>query len=247
MPSDPRYMRAVVTSRRDVTADLWVIRLRPESRLAFQPGQYVAAGLEGSEGMVERPYSIASSPEEEELEFFLELVPGGKLSPRLYTIGPKDEIYLRRTAKGLFRWDEASGNRNHFLVATVTGVAPFISMVRQRSRAKAPGEERVILVQSASLSMELGYREELAGYARELPWFRYVPVVSRIWLDGEWQGERGRAEDVIRKYLDAAGWNASNTTAYLCGHPGMIANARGVLERAGFSSKSIRQEMFWVR
>ena len=81
--------------------------------------------------MVERPYSVASSPDEPELEFFLELVPGGELTPQLYQVPVGGEVYLRRMAKGRFLYDSKGNHPNHFMVATVTGVAPYVSMVRE--------------------------------------------------------------------------------------------------------------------
>jgi ferredoxin--NADP+ reductase len=74
----------------------------------------------------------------------------------------------------------------------------------------------------------------------------YVPTVSRPWEDPAWKGEVGRAEDVLRKYLDARGMDATNTTVYLCGHPQMIENAKGLLQRRGFPKESLREEVYWV-
>lgn len=242
-------MPAVVTERRDLTGDLWIVRIRPDEPLKFRAGQYVSIGLPSEEKMIERPYSIVSSPDEPELEIFFELVPHGELTPRLYEIRPGDTVYLRRAAKGLFVYDHAAGHKHHFMVATVTGVAPYLSTVRQfvaqaRQGATIPGN--ITVIEAASLSAELGYDEEFAAYAREFEWLHYIPTVSRVWLDQAWTGERGRAEDVLRKHLDAAGCDLADTTAYLCGHPQMVANGQGILERAGIPKKSIKSELFWV-
>jgi len=79
-----------------------------------------------------------------------------------------------------------------------------------------------------------------------VPWLRYVPTVSRPWDNPGWTGEVGRAEDVIRKYLDQWGLSGSDTTAYLCGHPKMIELGIGILKRRGFSNTAIRSEVYWV-
>jgi ferredoxin/flavodoxin---NADP+ reductase len=242
-------MRAVVTERRDLTGDLWIVRLRPDDRLAFRAGQYVSIGLPGQDKLIERPYSIVSSPEEPELEFFFELVPHGELTPRLYEVGTGGEVYLRRAAKGLFLYDHAGAHKHHFMVATVTGVAPYASIVRQfvaNARKGAAVPAHITVLEAASLSAELGYDAEFAEYAREFEWLDYIPTVSRPWVDTAWTGERGRAEDVLRKHLDAAGCDPADTTAYLCGHPQMVANGQGILARAGIPAKSIKSELFWV-
>lgn len=247
---DSKYLRAVVTTRRELTPELWIVRIQPEEPLNFEAGQYVTIGLPGAERMVERPYSVVSAPHEPELEFFLELVPEGQLTPQLYDVPVGGEVHLRRAAKGRLLFDEASGRPNHLMVATVTGVAPYISMVRRfvsDARQNLPVRYRIAVLEAASTSSELGYDDELAEYAAGHDWFRYIPTVSRIWLDAAWTGERGRAEDIIRKYIDAMQWTGADTTAYLCGNPVMVDNVRGVLIRAGFSKESIKEELFWVQ
>ena len=81
--------------------------------------------------------------------------------------------------------------------------------------------------------------------AQEFDWFTYVPTVSRPWEDPEWRGERGRVEDVMRKYADAAGMRPGYGGVFLCGHPGMISGARAIMRRAGFDNKAIREEQYW--
>jgi ferredoxin--NADP+ reductase len=244
-----KHVPAVVTLRRDISADLWIVRLRTEEKIVFRPGQYVTVGLPGPERLIERPYSVASSPREDELEFFLELVPGGHLTPHLYDIAVGGEVEVRRLAKGLFVFDAQSGRRNHFMIATVTGVAPFVSMLREfasRQDDGAPLPYRIALLHGASVSRELGYCDELSAYARRYSWFTYIPAISRAWLDPGWGGELGRVEDVARKHIDALGFAAADTTAYACGNPGMIENVKGILERAGFPRTSVKQEVYWV-
>ena len=61
----------------------------------------------------------------------------------------------------------------------------------------------------------------------------------------EWKGERGRVDDLIRKYADTLELTQKTTTAYLCGNAGMIVNARGILRRCGFEQTSIKEETYW--
>lgn len=249
MTPGPKHVPGIVTSRRDISSDLWVVRVRPEEPVPFVPGQYVTVGLPDGTRLVERPYSVASSPRAEELEFFLELVPGGHLSPHLYDVPVGGEVLLRRLTKGLFVFDRKSGHPNHFMIATVTGVAPFLSMVRDFSEREAAGETipwQIVLLEAASVSRELGYCEELSSLARRHSWFRYIPTISRIWLDPAWSGELGRAEDVARKYLDTMGLTPADTTVYACGNPNMIENVKGVFQRAGFPKEFFKQEVYWV-
>jgi ferredoxin--NADP+ reductase len=246
--TDAAHMAATVESRREVTPALCIVRLIPEERLLFAAGQYVTIGLPEGSRIVERPYSMVSSPREPGLEFFVELVPGGKLTPALCDMPAGSRVFLRRLAKGRFLFDRQSGHAKHFMVASVTGIAPFVSMVREFIETEAQGgamRQAVTLLHSASMPDEFGYLEELRGYAARHAWLQYVPTVSRIWLAPEWRGEAGRSEDVLRKYLDAQGCSPADTTVYLCGNPNMIENARGILIRAGFGKDSIKEEEYW--
>jgi ferredoxin--NADP+ reductase len=239
---ESRHAAAQITSIRPVTPELAIWRVRPEAKIPFQPGQYVAMGLPVGGRMVERPYSICSAPDEPELEFFLERVEGGSLTPRLFDMQEGDVVYVRRSPKGRFLLENAT--RDHLMIASVTGAAPFVSMLRDLSR-NGVGDRRVMLLQSASLPSELGYDAELAALSRVQPWFEYVPTVSRPWLAPEWQGERGRAEDVVRKHADRAGFRPETATVYCCGNPQMIRNVQSVMQRAGFPLGAIREEMYW--
>lgn len=246
IPSSASHIHAIVTARRDLTADLRIVRIRAECPVAFKPGQYVTVGLPVNARFVERPYSVASSPAEPELEFFLESVAGGKLSPHLCETPVGGEVWLRRAAKGRFVLDRESGRPNHFMAATVTGVAPFVSMLRSFALQSGPrGPDRIALLYAASFARELGFREELTSLAACASWFSYVPTISRAWLDPAWQGERGRIEDVARKHLDALRFDIPATTVYLCGNPYMIRAVKGVMERAGFDKTQVKEEIYW--
>jgi ferredoxin--NADP+ reductase len=243
-----KHLKATVTRRVEITSHLWIVRVRPDVKVSFLPGQYFTIGLPTESKLIERPYSVASSPGDPELEFFLQVVPEGKLSPQLHEIPVGGEVYLRPAAKGRFTFDEQSGRLNHFMVATVTGLAPYLSIVRHlisREKSGEPMPYRIAILHSASTSAELAYDEELAGYAGQKAWLEYIPTISRIWVDQGWQGERGRVEDVARKHLDSLGFDASSTTVYLCGNPNMIRIMDGILERSGFEKGSVKRELYW--
>src|SRR6185503_16169232 len=116
-----------------------------------------------------------------QLEFFIELVPEGELTPRLHTLNVGDTLSIRRAAKGRFLHDVMTGTTDHLFLCTVTGVAPFVSLVRTLVRdwraGTFTGDRRLFLIQGASRSSDLGYREELEAIAAEMPWLTYVPTV----------------------------------------------------------------------
>src|SRR6201998_2792613 len=129
-PSTDKSYSARILERRDLSYDLWIIHVDPGGEYRYRPGQYATLGVVTPEKHYERAYSIASAPHEKLMEFFIELVPHGELTPRLFSRNVGDEIPLRKVAKGRFTFDTASGRMNHLLIATVTGVAPFVSYAR---------------------------------------------------------------------------------------------------------------------
>ena len=246
---DPeKYAAATVVSRRDPAPDLWIIRIRTETELPYKPGQYVTLGLQSNGKVIERPYSICSSPLEDEIELFIERVPDGELSDPLFAIGVGGALIVRRRTKGLFLREAPLIDEPHLFVATVTGIAPFVSLLRTLASKARAGEWSpvpIVTLQGAARSAELGYADELVALAEEFSWFTYVPTVSRPWEDPEWRGEWGRVEDVMRKYADQAGMRPGSGGIFLCGHPGMISGARAIMRRAGFDNKAIREEQYW--
>jgi ferredoxin/flavodoxin---NADP+ reductase len=247
---DDKFYRAKILKRWDVASDLWMIKVNPGGAFNFKPGQYATLAVQTEVKRIERAYSIVSSPLENEIEFFFELVPQGELTPKLYKLQEGDDVLMRKAAKGLFTLDQKSGRTNHFLVSTVTGVAPFVSyvrtMYRQWKEGSLQGEHKLFILNGASRSWELGYYEELKKFSEEVPWLKYAATVSRPWDDSNWSGEMGRVDDVMRKYSDMWGLDGTNSVAYLCGHPDMIENGKSMLKRIGFTKEHLKEEVYWI-
>lgn len=249
--STDKHYQARILERRDLSPDLWILRVDPGGPFKFLAGQYATLGVDHDGKRTERAYSIVSSPYEQALEFFLELVPHGDLTPSLFRLNAGDALLCRKIAKGRFTLDLRSGRTQHLLVSTVTGIAPFVSYVRTLYRdwksgdSPMPGARKLYCLQGASRSWEFGYREEMERYAAEAPWFNYAPTVSRPWEDASWKGETGRVDDLLRKYMDSWGLRPEITTAYLCGHPNMVENSRGILERAGWKRDALFEEVYF--
>lgn len=247
------YLRATITRRHDVTHDLAVFWLRPERPVPFEAGQYVTLALPGADGRpVRRAYSVLSAPHEAQLELFIERVEGGALTPNLFNLPQGADVGLRPRAAGHFVRDPA--RHRHVCACTVTGIAPFLSMLRHHAAARAAGaeppRERFLVLYGASHADELGpYADELRRLQDTPdgePWLLAVPTLSRPWANPGWMGERGRVGDVLRKYLDATGWPPETVAGYACGNPQMVANVRGLLARAGLDPAHIHDELYYT-
>jgi ferredoxin--NADP+ reductase len=248
--SDGKFYSARILERRDLSEDLWVIRVDPGGEYTYRAGQYATLGVITPEKRFERAYSIVSAPHEKLLEFFIELVPQGEVTPRLHELRVDDLFSLRKTAKGNFTLDLSDERTNHLLIATVTGIAPFVSYVRSLQHewecTKENRAQKLFILEGASRSWELGYSAELEKAAGEVPWLNYVATVSRPKEDKGWNGEIGRVDDVIRKYTDFWNLTPENSKVYLCGHPGMIENAKGIVKRRGWPDGAVKAEAFFV-
>jgi len=239
---------ATIVRRQNFTADLFVLWLRPLHPLSFTAGQYITIGIGG----IERPYSIVSAPYEELIELFIERVPpehGGTLTPILHGLRVGDLVTMRPTAKGVFTLQPTV--HHHVMVATVTGIAPYVSMIRQAAHqhARAAGVEadlRFYVLHGASFADEFVYDRELRRLSEDDPLFiQYVASISRPSAErnAPWRGTVGRVNEILERHL--ARWTPpkGDTTIYLCGHPGMIADLEARLIPQGWS---IAQEQYWV-
>ena len=86
----------------------------------------------------------------------------------------------------------------------------------------------------------------MKAIADRCDWLEIIGTVSRPWEDKDWNGEVGRVEDVLRKYLDKFNLTAANTTVYMCGNPQMIENSKGIMKRKGFEKDFMKEEVYWV-
>ena len=123
-----RFTTCELVRREELTEDLIKFWIKPAQPFAFKPGQYCTIGVNG----IERPYSFVSSPDEKEIELFIEVVPvaeGGHLTPLLDHLEVGAEMTLRPRAKGIFVLQAQF--KHHIFVGTVTGVVPYLSILRK--------------------------------------------------------------------------------------------------------------------
>ena len=167
---------------------------------------------------------------------------GGHLTPLLYALQAGDKLTIRPRAKGIFIFN--SNFKNHLLVATVTGVVPYISFIRDYLHRGETGH-RFFVLEGASYDDEFGYDDELSRYAAEYPDIvTFIPTVSRPneERNSNWQGEKGRVNAIVEEQVERLGLDAADTLIYACGHPGMIEDVKARLIPKGFT---VDEERFW--
>jgi ferredoxin--NADP+ reductase len=216
--------------------------------LRFESGHFVMVGLLVDDRPLLRAYSIASAHYEEHLEFFSIKVQDGPLTSRLQHLKPGDDVLVGRKPTGTLVLTDLLPGRNLYLFATGTGLAPFMSLIRDPDVYER--FEKVVLVHGVRKVDELAYADLIA---HELPrhdhlgeqvrdQLVYYPTVTR-----EPFRNQGRLPDLIAngKLCSDIGLpqiDPASDRAMICGGPAMLKDMRGVLDEAGFAiSKGIGQ------
>jgi ferredoxin--NADP+ reductase len=248
-PLAPQYNVRLVR-RIDQTDDLAYFWVRAEGEpIAFEPGQYLTIGVLADGKLVQRPYSVASAPRAagtDGYEFYVRLVPILRFTTLLWRlpighgmrmIGPKGKFLL-----------EHDDTRTHLYVSTGTGIAPFISMIRETLAAGKP--RRTVLLHGCSYVEELGYRELLESWQRDGTYpLTYVPTISRPSdaRNAGWTGRTGRAEAVVGRLCEELHLKPEKTVVYICGNPEMILRVESELMDRDFPEFHVKKELYWPK
>src|SRR5262245_13703034 len=122
------FIEGKIAVRRDWAPGLATLGLDAQLE-PFAPGQFVNLALELDGQLVRRAYSLASAPGAPP-EFYVNEVDGGAFTPALFRLQPGDRIWVEPKAQGFFSLDWLPPAEELWMVATGTGLAPFISMLR---------------------------------------------------------------------------------------------------------------------
>jgi len=225
--------------------------LRVESPpLRFEAGQFVRIALDIGGERVAKPFSFVNAPEDPVLEFFGVVVPEGPLSPRLARLKAGDALYVADNPAGWLIASEVPPAEDLWMVATGTGIAPFLSILR----TGAPWQRyrRVILVHGVRNANELVYRDLIEQISAKWPGrLSYVRFVSREKHPGALEGRIPPAVADGRLEAAAAPISAERSQFMLCGNPAMLKDmaaalaARGLKKHRRRSPGQITVESFW--
>ncbi len=228
---------------------LFTLAVRAPEVEYFEPGQFLQLGLELEDGHLHRPYSVAS-PHGEVLDFFIVLVEDGKLTPRLWTMEPGDRLDVSVKAAGSFTLGHCPDASTLWLMATGTGLAPYIAMLRTGE----PWEryQRIIVVHGVRHARDLAYQEELAELsAAHDQRLKYIPVVSREEMPGALSGRitnciaNGSLEANAEQIFD------QDSCIMLCGNPDMLNETEALLGEKGIRRHKAKEpgqivvERYW--
>ena len=209
--------------------------------LRFKPGHFTMIGLEPEGKRVMRAYSIASANYDDELEFFSIKVPDGPLTSHLQKLEVGDKVLVRHKPVGTLITDSLKQGKNLYLLSTGTGLAPFLSIVRDYELYDK--FDKIILTHGVRYKSELAYQDL---FLNELPnneyfgdavreKFIYYPTVTREAFQNQ-----GRLTDLITsgKLMQDVGLpplNKEDDRFMLCGSPAMLEDLTNMLDNMGFT------------
>ena len=199
----------------------------------FEAGQFVKIALEIDGEVTGRPYSLVNPPDSRPLEFYYIEVPNGPLTSRLVRLRVGDDILVAPRAHGFMIIDEIPRARHLWLMATGTGVGPFLSILATDKPWLR--FERVVLVYGVRTLSELSYQERISQIlATHSGRFAFIPFISREASDFALPGRIPQA--IIDGRLEARAGveiNAENSQVALCGNPDMVKEVTSVLMERG--------------
>jgi ferredoxin/flavodoxin---NADP+ reductase len=234
--SEEKFTRQRLLEVQTLTPNLFTLRTSRDPGFRFTAGQFARLGVRKPSGcIVWRAYSMVSAPHDEFLDFFSIVVPDGEFTSELSRLAVGDELLVDKQAFGFLTLDRFPDGRDLWLLATGTGIAPFLSILQDFEAWQR--FERIILVYSVREARELAYqqliaelpqRDYLEGLGSKL---LYLPVVTREQTPGALHGrittliENGELERAADLQLAP-----EHSRIMLCGNPQMIEDTRAVLK-----------------
>lgn len=236
-----KLRKETVTDVHHWNESLFSFRTTRHDSFRFKNGHFVMIGLEQESGRpLLRAYSIASANYEEALEFFSIKVADGPLTSKLQKIQPGDEIVVGSKPTGTLILDNLLPGRNLYLISTGTGLAPFISVIKDPETYEQ--YERVILTHGVRTVDELAYQQLIREELPQNEYFGemvreqliYYPTVTR-----EQYENRGRITDLMQsgKLFDDISMpmmNPEHDRFMICGSPSMLKDTCQILDARGF-------------
>lgn len=225
------YSEQTVQSVRPWSDKTFSFTLTRPQDFSFANGEFVTLGLKREGKLVARAYSIVSTADRDHLEFLSIHVPDGPLTSQLAHIQPGHSVWVNSKTTGSLTLNHVLPGRTLYMLATGTGLAPFISLVRDpETYARF---EQVVLVHSVRTVAELAYREEFETLGN--PQLRYVPTVTREAFATPERGAELFRSGLLSQRLWLPAPDPEQDRVMICGNPEMTREMTTHLKDSGWT------------
>jgi ferredoxin--NADP+ reductase len=232
-------IKETVTSVHHWNDTLFSFKTSRDPSFRFKNGHFVMIGLETEGKPLMRAYSIASANYEEELEFLSIKVQDGPLTSRLQKIKVGDEILISRKPTGTLILDNLLPGKNLWLIATGTGLAPFMSIIKDPDVYEA--FDKVIITHGVRYVTELAYQHEIEALPQNEFFgemvegkLLYYPTVTREPFRHTGRLTHAMESGKITQDLGLSELNVENDRFMICGSPSMLKDTCAILNSMGF-------------
>ena len=231
--------KQTLISMERLPGDLFIFRVTRPDGYRFVPGQYSRLGLPDGGSMVWRPFSVTSAPQDDYLEYYGVLVPGGMFTGMLTKLEPGADIWLDKQVFGFMTADRFADGEDLWMLSTGTGIGPFISMLRDGSVWRQ--FRRIIIAHGVKHAGDLGFRAVLNAM-RQTPLVENgaaLHIVEAVTRDQDL--ETGQLSGRLTTLLEGGSLERATGIAIspeasrfmLCGNPAMIEDMRKILHLRG--------------
>jgi ferredoxin--NADP+ reductase len=233
------WLDGKVIEKKQWNERLFSLRIRCDLE-NFESGQFVRVALDIDGERVARPYSLVNTPDDDYLEIYFNIVAEGPLTPKLAELEEGDKIFVTDKANGFLTVTELPECKNLWMLATGTGVGPFLSILKGEKVWQR--FEKVVLGYSVRDLSELSYREQISAIEKQHgEQFSFVPFVTREKVDGA-MNQR------ITTCIEDASFEArvgvsinEDSHIMVCGNSAMISSVTEVLEKRGLRKHRRRE------
>ncbi len=229
---------------------LFSFKTTRDTSLRFKNGQFVMIGLEVNGKPLMRAYSIASANYEEELEFFSIKVQDGPLTSILQKVQVGDEILVSKKPTGTLVHDDLLPGKNLYLLSSGTGLAPFLSIIRDPETYER--FEKVIVVHGTRYISELAYQDLILNELPNHEFFEelgikdklvYYPTVTREPFHTQGRVTTAIETGALFEKIGLPRFNRETDRAMLCGSPAFLKDVAALLDQHGLVESPRMGEM----
>ncbi len=224
---------AQLREKKQLAGETYEFRFDKPPGFEFLAGQFLQFCIPQPEKMVLRSYSISSTPSDPYLEFCIKFLEGGLASQYLKNMNIGDSVEFQGP-RGLFVHKENGIAIS--LIATGTGIAPIMGIIRDELENKKNTQE-VRLLFGVRSEEDVFWLDRFENLKKQYPNFVYDVTLSQPKIDGSWAGLRGRVTEHILHHLVSHKF-------YLCGNAAMVKDVRTILLENGVEPKAIHFEIF---